>query len=79
MAAWAGIVPERMPRSEAMASASRADEGAAREALSIKSRLFLDIGDEFALQTLPARGADKHVIGFVTARDGVTVDFLDGA
>jgi hypothetical protein len=58
---------------------THADGGAADESRAMKSRMFLDVGDEFALQTLPARGAGQHVIGFVTARGNVTVEFLDGA
>jgi hypothetical protein len=40
---------------------------------------FVEIGDEFALQTLPARGEDSEVvIGFVSAHGDIRVDFLDG-
>ena len=59
-------------------SSNGAGEGAAHESRAAKSRMFLDLGDEFALQTLPARGAGRHVIGFVTARGNVSVEFLDG-
>jgi hypothetical protein len=58
---------------------SDSTEGAAMEHAMLKSRMFLDVGDEFALQTLPARGAGQHVVGFVTARGNVSVEFLDGA
>lgn len=40
---------------------------------------FLEMGDEFALQTLPSRGEEsRSVVGFVSGRGDICVDFVSG-